>query len=108
MLVWLADRPGLTFLYPPPTSSMLVQESDLQETGEVNTSPLKCPDFCFTCYKPLTFPCVMWHGRDAQIWLHLDCFEKLSSALQRDVDESRLGKVEADRLHGSRLDALEN
>src|SRR5437016_3291271 len=59
--------------------------------------------FCFYCAEKLTVPAIVWHGcagktaGDAtEIWLHPKCAEQLSARIQRDVNELKIGKKQAD------------
>ena len=47
-------------------------------------------DHCWHCGRPLTLPCVMWHG-ESSLWLHRECAMSLADKLI--CDAIKLPKV---------------
>ena len=79
------------------------QRDLVSELGTAEPFFADVQSFCFYCGEKLTVPAVMWHGNDGkhsgeplEIWLHPKCAEQLLPRLERDVNETKVGKKSAD------------
>jgi len=79
------------------------QKKLVSELGTAEPFFTEVQSFCFYCGEKLTVPAVAWHGASGkqtgdaiEIWLHPKCAEQLSARIQRDVNELKIGKKQAD------------
>jgi hypothetical protein len=79
------------------------QKELIDELGRDQPFFTEVQSSCFYCAEKLTVPAIVWHGcagkhagETTEIWLHAKCAEQLSARIERDVNELRIGKKNAD------------
>lgn len=99
------DREKLQRLLQLGIDETLTQDQKelVSELGTDEPFVTEVQSFCFYCGEKLTVPAVAWHGSSGkqtgdtiEIWLHPKCAEQLSARIQRDVNELKIGKKQAD------------